>query len=217
MQSEFSALREGLGLLQKKVTSRPVFGADKHNFIAHSCLSEMQISDFEKLHRVTLPPEYRDFLLQVGNGGAGPSYGLFRLGEMDDGFDEKPWTENDGFVGTLSKPFPHTGPWNDVSGMPVYDESRENDPEWEEEYWREYEIWEQRYWNTAMIDGAIPICHLGCALRQWLVVTGPESGTVWDDLRTDHEGLKPLQQNGNGRVTFLRWYRSWLDEAIRSP
>jgi hypothetical protein len=203
-------------MLRESVPARRVFGANKHNFIAHARLSEKEVSDFERVHGVTLPPEYRDFLLQVGNGGAGPTYGLFKLGEVDDGFDEKPWTQNDGFVGTLAKPFPHTGPWNDLSGMPAYDESKEDDLTWEEEYSRQYDLWMRRYCRTEMINGAIPICHQGCAMRQWLVVTGPEAGNVWDDLRADHEGLQPLQHNGSGRVSFLLWYRSWLEEAMKS-
>jgi len=135
---------------------------------------------------------------------------------MDDGFGHKPWTANSGFVGVLSQPFPHTGPWNDLSEEPVYDESREDDPEWEEEYQQQRDAWEDRvYWNPANVNGAVPICHLGCALRQWLVVTGPEAGNVWDDNRTDHGGLKPHQHAGRKRVTFLQWYRFWLDDAVR--
>jgi hypothetical protein len=136
---------------------------------------------------------------------------------MDDvGFRHRPWTENDWFVGVLSEPFPHTGPWNDLSEKPLYDESRENDPEWEDEYQRQMSSWRERvYWNTANVNGAVPICHRGCALRQWLVVTGPEAGNVWDDHRVDLRGLKPVQQAGRERVAFLQWYCSWLDEALR--
>ncbi|MGH7170378.1 MAG: hypothetical protein ACRELG_08895 [Gemmataceae bacterium] len=135
---------------------------------------------------------------------------------MDDGFEHTPWAENDGFVGVLSLPFPHTCPWNDLSEEPVYDESRADDPEWEEEYERQLDAWkDQVYWNTANVNGAVPICHLGCALRQWLVVAGSEAGNVWDDHRTDHGGLKPVQHSGRQRVSFLQWYRSWLDEALR--
>jgi hypothetical protein len=63
--------------------------------------------------------------------------------------------------------------------------------------------------------GAIPICHLGCALRQWLVITGPEAGNVWCDDRADRGGLYPLQQGRLKRVSFLKWYRSWLNGALR--
>lgn len=216
METEFEAIRDGLRRLRKSVVPLKVFGSQAHRFRAYPPLSEETVREFEIQYRISLPPEYRGFLIHVGNGGAGPAYGLFKLGEMDDGFEHKLWNENDGFIGVLSQPFPHTGPWNDLSEEPVYDESRENDPEWEDEYCRQVDRWEERvYWNTANVNGAIPICHLGCALRQWLVVTGSEAGNVWDDKRVERHGLKPLRRPGHQRVTFLQWYRSWLDDALR--
>ncbi len=216
MREDFAMIREGLCRLRESAAPLKVFGSQAHGFRTHPPLPEEVVRDFEARHRVALPQDYRGFLISVGNGGAGPAYGLFKLGEMDDGFGHKAWTENDGFVGVLSEPFPHTGPWNDLSAEPVYDESRENDPEWEDEYQRQLDAWEDHvYWNTANVNGAVPICHLGCALRQWLVITGAEAGHVWDDDRTDHGGLRPLQQGGQERVTFLEWYCFWLEKALR--
>jgi hypothetical protein len=216
MAADFATIRDGLRRLRESTSPLKVFGSQAHGFRTHPPLSEKAVREFEAQHRVTLPPEYRGFLIQVGNGGAGPAYGLFQLGEMDDGFGHKPWAEDGGFLGVLSQPFPHTGPWNDLSEEPVYDESREDDPVWEDEYQRQLDAWEDRvYWNPANVNGAVPICHLGCAQRQWLVVTGPEAGNVWDDRRADYGGLKPVQQPGRERVTFLQWYRSWLEEALR--
>lgn len=216
MEVDFAAIRDGLRQLRESTAPLKVFGSQAHGFRTFPTLSEKAVCRFEARHRVALPPEYRGFLIHVGNGGAGPAYGLFRLGEMDDGFEHKPWTENGGFVGVLSLPFPHTDPWNDLSEEPVYDESREDDPEYEDEYQEQVDAWEKQvYWNTAHVNGAFPICHLGCALRQWLVVTGPEAGNVWDDCRVDLGGLKPVQQSGRQRVTFLQWYRTWLDDALR--
>ena len=216
MEADFAVIRDGLRRLREAAAPLKVFGSQAHGFRTHPPLPEEAVREFEALHRVELPTDYRGFLIHVGNGGAGPAYGLFKLGETDDGRGHRPWAENDGFVGVLSRPFPHTGPWNDLSEEPVYDEAREDDPEWEDEYQRQLGAWEERvYWNTANVNGAVPICHLGCALRQWLVVTGPEAGNVWDDNRTDHGGLKPVQQAGRGRVTFLQWYRFWLEDALR--
>lgn len=56
-------------------------------------MSEPDLSAFESCHRVRLPTDYRYFLARVGNGGAGPFYGLEPLGTF--GYD-------------LSKPFPLT-------------------------------------------------------------------------------------------------------------
>lgn len=218
MEADFAAIGEGLRRLQVGPVAPKVFGSDAHGFRTYPALSEIAVREFESRHRVTLPTEYRGFLIHVGNGGAGPAYGLFKLGEMDDGFGHKPWSEDDGFVGILAKPFPHSCSWNDLSEKPVFDEAHEDDLdyEYEDEYGRQMREWEDRvYWNTVNVNGAIPICHLGCAYRQWLIVTGAEAGNVWDDNRTDHKGLNPVQQPGYERVTFLRWYRAWLDEALQ--
>lgn len=215
MDTSWDDARTALQLLRQRGALDAVFGATKHRFVMNPCLSDREVTDFEITHGISLPPDYRSFLTSVGNGGAGPAYGVLKLGHMDDGHDEAPW--NDIFVGTLATPFPHTSEWNDPSGMPVFDEAWEDDPEREEQYDREYATWENRYWTTANVNGALPICHLGCALRQWLVVTGPERGTVWNDNRTDHAGLEPLQTSDRLRVTFREWYQSWLDEALKIP
>jgi hypothetical protein len=61
------------------------------------------------------------------------------------------------------------------------------------------------------MNGAILICHKGCALRQWLVINGEQRGFVWNDHRADNEGIAPvLDQTGNP-ITFADWYMEWLD------
>lgn len=216
MQEDFdyAAIRDGLRRLREAADPRKAFGADAHGFQAHSPLSEQAVGEFETRHRVRLPADYRGFLIHVGNGGAGPAYGLFKLGEMDDDFTHKSWHEADGFVGVLAEPFPHTSAWNDLAGEPEYDESIEGDPARQDEYDRRVAEWERVYWDPKHVNGAIPICHLGCACRQWLVLTGPEAGHVWNDDRADRGGLAPAQQNGRERVTFLQWYTDWLDLAL---
>ncbi|WP_190064503.1 hypothetical protein [Streptomyces griseocarneus] len=61
------------------------------------------------------------------------------------------------------------------------------------------------------------IAHLGCALREWLVVSGPERGRVWSDGRADGVDLAPLLDDKLGDkgepVTFTRWYLAWLEQA----
>jgi hypothetical protein len=205
MRDKILQLKVDVERARKAGGARGVFGAESHGFVLNPPLSVSDIAAFEERYEVTLPQDYRLFLELVGNGGAGPAYGLFRLGEMDAGFEMKPWIEGE-FVGTLSAPFQHTTPWNDIIGEP--DEMSD-----EEGYERALDEFERRYFDPTLVDGAIPICHLGCALRQWLVVTGPEAGNVWNDYRADHRGLCPVTLTSKGRVTFYEWYRAWLDQV----
>jgi len=204
MDADFETLRNDLERLRTSRFKPSLFGADCHKYLVRPPLSELEVTSFERDHRVALPADYRQFLLQVGNGGAGPYYGLFALGEWDEGT----WKEGDGFIGNLSEPFPHVAAWNDLGGEPDYDEPNQDELE------RQVNAFDESYWNPANVNGAIPICHLGCARRQWLVVTGPEAGHIWCDDRVDHRGLYPLSAPGCVRVTFFRWYRTWLDRAI---
>lgn len=186
-----------------------VFGSDSHRFKMNPVLSEAEVRAFEAKHKIKLPEDYRLFLLHVGRGGAGPAYGLFNLGEMDSYRDEfLAWKEGDGFVGELAAAFPHEKPWNDLSGRPS-SELAETD---EDEYFRLHEQFERRYFQPT--NGAIPICHLGCALRQWLVVSGKETGHVWNDNTADYKGFAPEPGGKSKRISFFRWYRRWLDDAV---
>lgn len=207
MRFDLRALLDDLARLRAADRAFALFGAETHSYQLHRVVPEEEVAKFEKDFEVALPDDYRQFLTEVGNGGAGPYYGVFALGEMDDGWTYKFWKEQVD-VGDLSKPFPHTGPWNDLSRKPDCD--REGSEE-DERLWEEFE---QRYYDLANFNGAIPICHLGCARRQWLVITGPETGNVWCDDLADYGGLYPLSENGATRITFYQWYRNWLDDAL---
>jgi len=187
-----------------------LFGANGHGFILNKPVSERAVQAFESQHAIRLPQDYRDFMTQVGNGGAGPDYGLFPLGYADGGLDLKPWSEGDGFVGTLSQPFQFTDSWNDTSGLPDLNPT----PEHEEEADRMMAVFEERYWSSALMNGAFPICHRGCALRLWLVATGAEAGHVWRDGRADFSGLSPLLTKDGSRATFSSWYLEWLESCM---
>src|SRR5690348_299425 len=91
--SDYAAIRDALRMLREGADPRKAFGAQAHGFQLHPPLLEQAVGEFETRHRVRLPADYRGFLTHVGNGGAGPAYGLFKLGEIDDDFTHKPWHE----------------------------------------------------------------------------------------------------------------------------
>jgi hypothetical protein len=207
VDAQFATIRDGLERLRTAKPPPDVFGAESHGFKLNPPLSEAAVRRFEQKHRIQLPSDYRGFLTNLGNGGAGPCYGVFKLGEMDDSFDFTEWKEDGGFVGVLATPFPHTTEWNDLTGKPEEIED-------EEAYDKALEAFDERYWNPANVHGAIPLCHEGCAYRDWLVVTGPEAGHMWHDARADQAGLWPIAIGRKKRVSFLEWYGNWLNEAL---
>ena len=56
-------------------------GGSGHHYLFRPVLTERQLMDFERQHGVELPKDYRLFLSLVGDGGAGPSYGVVSLDE----------------------------------------------------------------------------------------------------------------------------------------
>jgi len=187
------------------------FGANGHHFLMNSVLAEPVVGAFEQANDIRLPADYRHFLTTIGNGGAGPCYGVFPLGEMD-GTRERlhHWAQNDGFVGKLSEPFPFTSDWNDLSGKPAEEHLGED----ESEYDTRMAQFEERYWSSSLVNGAIPVCHKGCAIRVWLIVTGPQTGLLWRDGRAEFSGLSPARLKDNSPATFSLWYREWLQDAL---
>ena len=194
-------------------SERPnIFGAQGHGFQLNPVLTESEVLAFELEHDIALPDDYRDFLIHVGNGGAGPYYGVFPLGHVDGPFELERWAAGNPLVGILSKPFPFLEAWNDLTGMPPFELRKSN----EDTYSRQMDAFEKRYWSETYVNGAIPICHQGCALRTYLVVTGPQAGHLWDDRRTEYAGLRPVRLKDGSAATFTAWYEEWLSDSLAS-
>ncbi len=209
MELDFGSIRAAIERL-KTVSPQPdVFGAKFHRFVLNAPIPSEEVTAFETKHGVRLPSDYRQFLIEVGNGGAGPHYGLFPLGTMMDMRSLVRWQENDGAVGDLSEPFPHSEPWNDLSDEPTEEDERDD-----QLYQEKVDKFYNRYFASRYMNGAIPISDLGCALSHWLVVSGSEVGNVWCDYRGDYTGILPLSVGKQSRITFSQWYLDWLRDAI---
>ena len=77
-------LEELRSLLEKARTADAAlkqFGAESHKYQWNPPASLKEIEEFEQETGIVLPDGYRNFLLQAGNGGAGPFYGLFPISE----------------------------------------------------------------------------------------------------------------------------------------
>src|SRR5258708_34531397 len=59
-------------------------GAHQHRYRLGPPLADGDLRRFERQHRMSLPVEYRAFLLQAGNGGVGAAAWAFSLGRALD-------------------------------------------------------------------------------------------------------------------------------------
>ena len=55
------------------------FGVKKHRYELQPPIEESRLVKLERKYGISLPEEYRHFVLEIGNGGAGPSYGLYSI------------------------------------------------------------------------------------------------------------------------------------------
>jgi hypothetical protein len=163
-----------------KRTNVPTFGSDLHRYELKPPASEEVLEAFEREHRIALPEDYRLFLSRAGNGGAGPYYGILPLEDWDaKGMDD--------IEGLLSRPSPLR------PGMPA-------GVPWEEALGC---AWEELY------QGALAVCHQGCAYYALLIVTGDYRGRIVyinaDEADTPYFVADP---------NFLSWYERWEDDLM---
>ena len=77
--TDFAWAAKRVAELSKKDPRRDVFGASVHQYALPSPLDPAKLVAFEKKRRVKLPTDYRAYVLELADGGAGPYYGVYSL------------------------------------------------------------------------------------------------------------------------------------------
>jgi hypothetical protein len=211
MNPNITKLSNKLSRLKDLDKNCEFFGSESHKYKLKPCLSQSDIQEFEDKFQVKLPDDYRDFLLEIGNGGAGPGYGL--LGIEINHLNR----ENSDFK-SLSQPFLLTQEWNDLDLMQASHE--EGNPV---------------YFYPNFIQGTILVAEYGCGVEARLVITGSERGNIWIDDRTNEAGIYPLSphcaaffhddpdieadlyesiEEVKTALSFSDWYSDWLNRGI---
>lgn len=171
------------------------FGCEAHGLRLRPPLAPEAVAKVEARLGVDLPAEYRAFITRVGDGGAGPAYGLFPL--------ETALARSDaGRVPDLLRtPFPHRAhydPDRDPAVLRYYDRADAGAVAEDE----------ADLYDLRLRAGTLALCDEGCGYLHFLVVAGPARGTLWIDARCGDGGYGPLG------VTFLEWYERWLDDTL---
>ncbi|MGW5879089.1 SMI1/KNR4 family protein [Nocardiopsis terrae] len=189
------------------------YGGTGHHFRLAAPLSEPEVTEAETRWGVSLPEDYRGFLLQVGAGGAGPGYGLSTLHRTGTGWE---WTDVGGETRheALTVAFPTSE--ERVRRLAEHEarEPTRSGFATREAFEAAYRVWrdaDDELFDTSS-DGAVCLSHEGCGHCLWLVVTGPERGSMWVDGFSADGGFRPLG-TPHERVGFADWYLDWVIRA----
>ena len=145
-----AALVDKLERLRVRDRRRSAFGASDHQYRLGEKVPLKVLTTLERKLKVTFPDEYRAWLLAVGEGGAGPGYGLIPL-EI---------AARRGPTARLDRPFPFS-----TSQGAAVSEARVRDPNASIPGWT--------------VDGALPLAGHGCGWESVLVLDGEQEGLIW--------------------------------------
>ncbi len=176
---------------------RRAFGSESHQFRLRPPLSISEIEAFESRYEIKLPLDYRIFLCMIGNGGAGPAYGMLSL-QSAVSYQRFEAPED-----ILKTPFPHEKSFNPLKDEDPFGDELERRLESSEITESEFDRMIE--YETA---GTLVLCDEGCGHLHRLVVTGPSHGEMWMDSTCSDQGYFSLQ------VGFLSWYERWLDQVV---
>ncbi|MGY0036038.1 hypothetical protein [Pedobacter sp. NJ-S-72] len=141
MHEQIQRIKNKLKQLKEADTELEQFGAENHEYLLNPVLKADEVKQFESVYQVSLPEEYVAFLTMLGNGGAGPFYGVNKLVDSQMMyFDNSEKAAHSYF--DLSKPFPYTERWHVDEELAVLYEKVEQayeagDEELEEELLKE--------------------------------------------------------------------------------
>jgi hypothetical protein len=192
-RGDIARIRAGLATLRELDPDLRRFGAKSHRYQLAAPLDDDDLTEVERRYGARLPDGCRAFVTELGDGGAGPYWGLHSVaagvGRLFDMFEDEP---------VLDADFPFD---EDV------DFARLVQPPKDDAAW---DALQDRYFVPATYAGTLPISDFGCGESYLLVVRGARAGEVWVDGLSNGSGFFSL------RVGFLDFYTRWLDDAIAS-
>lgn len=186
-------IKEKLFLAQKADKNLKVFGAAKHKYMLNRPATLKEIENFEIKYSVSLPECYKSFLKNIGNGGAGPFYGIYSVGV---GVDELMSCKNTGY---LSRDCIISPEMPDSYWLSLSKKLDENEHVSNADYEKAL---------SEVFGGILFIGNQGCTYYHGIVLNGKHRGKV---VNLDSDSQKPQFTYEDN---FLDWYERWLDEVI---
>lgn len=158
-----------------------LFGSWAHAHIFKPVLNESELAAWEEIMQINLPEDYKTYLTKLGNGGAGPAYGIspFHLPLYEHLKVSSIYSdENAKLFNKVAQE------WFELSNTDeeeLYEQYKQNSPqeqklsfnEWEEQFFdKYYDELEQKLMN----NGQLFIANQGCSIDIYMILNGTERG-----------------------------------------
>jgi hypothetical protein len=193
LDDQLTRIAQKLRIVQQRPAARKAMGEREHGFHLGARLTLGQVVAFEEAHGVKLPSEYRAFLTRIGNGGAGPYYGILPLERWATAPLEYFEDERELPPDLLARDSPLRDGLTGVDWVELLGGAPR--PHFDPKQWHPYQ-------------GTITIGRLGATYYALLVVSGVTRGRICS-VDLDMQAPKFAAQRG-----FLDWYEAWLDDAL---
>ncbi len=190
---QINRIKEKLIIAKEKDAGLKVFGAGRHKYVLNKTATINDIRSFENSYSIDLPECFKSFMTNIGNGGAGPFYGIYSLGE---GLNEITSSKAKEYLGRdcIISPEISESYWLSLNKKIDENEDISND-DYEKELGR-------------IFGGILPIGNQGCTYYHGIILNGDHKGKV---VNLDSDRQKP---QFTYEKNFLDWYERWLDEII---
>lgn len=190
-----------LGQTKRMDPAFEMFGVSRHKYELNPPIDPAFVREVEELYHFRLPEDYVQFITEVGDGGAGPDYGIgpFRFFLQK---AESPGAEKfrEAYRCSLAKPFLLRPMESDeLEYFAFSEDAYKKSPE---KYF--VETGESDENSLCDTDGYYVLGTHGCQWNFGLVISGTRRGQVFD---TDNEGGYRFVAD-----SFHEFYQNWLDE-----
>lgn len=174
---------------------RKIFGAEKHQYRINPVLNMAEIRRAEEERHVKFPEEYVFYLTRVGNGGAGPYYGLYPFEEVL-AEDRNPYLGQT-FEQTVTTQLTKEQ-WREyMRKLDELGESFETDTDYEK-------------YKSKLFSNMMPIGTQGCTLDNMLMLSGGDADRImYIDWDMEEDG--PPFDTG---MSFLEWMEGFFQDII---
>ncbi len=175
-----------------------LFGASTHKYKLNPPICESVVRAVEESYGFRFPEDYVSFITKIGNGGAGPDYGLRPFEHSLLAYDESDYQE--AYKSGLKKPcLLRPIKTEELTEYAFSKESYEKNPD-------KFFICEQKHGEDdecCFDNGFFILGTHGCQYDFGLVISGERKGQVFD---TDNDGGYVFSAS-----SFNEFYCQWLD------